>query len=190
MSKAFVTVSEQQLKQAERLLSHVKGGAGRAVSLALNRSISTARSDVVKGVRETYTVDAKSVRESVRLKSSKPNKLEASIYAFGGPLSLSHFQVKPKTVNGRRRTAIRVGVRKGSAKSMGKAFVARVGGNLQIFERVGKARLPIQKMWGPSVPQMVGNENIIDKVAEKARVSMDKRLTHEIGRLIEGGRKR
>lgn len=190
MSKAFIKVSEDQLRQAERLLSHVNGGSRQAISRALNRSINTARSDLVRGVREEYTVRAAPVRNSIRLKNSTPQRLEAEISSSGEPLPLNYFKVQPNTPNPRRKTPIRVSVRKGSAKPIGRAFVARVGGTNKVWERVGKARLPIRRLFGPSIPQMVGNDKVIGSVADKARISMDKRLNHEIGRLIDGGRKR
>lgn len=190
MSREFVTVTADHVKQAENLLSHVNGGAAQALSRALNRAVHSARANAVRGVRDEYTAKAGDVRKSIRLKMSKPNDLQAEVNSSGSPLSLSSFDVKPKTVNGARRSPIRVGVRKGSAVKMGRAFVARVGGNLHVFERVGKARLPIEKKFGPSVPQMMGNPRLVEYIADRARKDIDKRLNHEIGRLIDGGRKR
>ena len=185
--RSFVTVTEKQLEQAERLLSHVKGGASKAVARALNRSINTARSELVRGIREEYTVRAAPVRNSINIRSSTPQRLEAEIKTLGEPLPLNYFKVKPSTPNPRRTSKIRVSVRKGSAKPIGSAFVARLGGTNKVFERVGKARLPIRRLFGPSVPQMAENDKTIENVADSARVSMDKRLSHEIGRLIEKG---
>ncbi|MBE0470509.1 MAG: phage tail protein [Methyloprofundus sp.] len=186
MSTRLISVDESHIERANRMLHGLSGAAPKALSRALNRSLENARSNAVKKVREEYTVRARDVRQTIRLTRSKPNQLEGEVRSTGRSLPLSAFSVAPKTVNGKRRSPIRVSVRKGSKQGMNRAFVARVGGSVRVFERVGGRRLPIRQLFGPSVPQMIGNKTVVDFVSIEARKTMDVRLDHEIKRILDG----
>ena len=44
---------------------------------------------------------------------------------------------------------------------------------------------PIKKLHGPSQPQMVGEQSILDEIEEKVMENMEKRIIHEIGRILK-----
>lgn len=188
MAAEWITFDDSQKRRSELLLAGIRNGASKAASRAINRAILTARSESINKAREEYTVKAKDVRETLKISKATPRRPIAVISSLGAPLPLSSFQVSPKTVNGKRRSAIRVSVKKGGRQSFDRAFIARPSGQIDVYERAGKKRLPIRKLFGPSVPQMVGNPKVISHIADKAREMMDKRLDHEIGRLLDGAR--
>lgn len=72
------------------------------------------------------------------------------------------------------------------------AFVVRVGSgdHVGIFERTGgKASTGtdrIREIMGLSNAQMVGNDEVIENLSEKAYKKFDERLDHEISRIING----
>ena len=71
------------------------------------------------------------------------------------------------------------------------AFVARFkSGHTGIFERTGgvtsRDKDEIQELYGPSVPQMLGNDEVANKVIEDTMETFDKRMEHEITRLLNG----
>lgn len=186
MSQSIVRVSDAQIERAQLLLRGVRGGAPKALARSINRSVQNARSNIVKSVREEYTAKAKSVRDTISISKASSSKLEAVVKSVSPPLPLRDFQVSPRTENGKRRSPIRVSVKKGNKSSFDKAFVVRTGGTINVFERVGKRRLPIQKLFGPSVPQMIGNDKVITRISDDATAMMEKRLDHEINRLLDG----
>lgn len=187
MSRQLVTVTEDQIERAQRMLYNVPGGANKALARAINRATQNARSNVVRHIRDEYTVKATDVRRTLSVTRATASNLEAEINSKGAVIPLSSFKVRPATVNGRRRTPIRVSVRKGNVQSLDRSFIARLGGGKpNVFERVGQRRLPIRKLHGPSVAQMMGNDRVIDRISQDATDMMDKRLEHEIGRLLEG----
>lgn len=188
MSKGVVSLNEDQLINAEFELSSIKGGAPKAMSRAINRSLQSARGSMVKSVRDEYTAKAAAIRSTLSITKASPARLEATIKSVGSPLPLRDFNVSPKTANAKRRTPIRVSVRKGNKSSLNRSFVVRTGGKVNVFERVGGKRLPIKKLFGPSVPQMIGNDKVIDLITEQTKLTMDKRLEHEINHLLGGGR--
>ena len=72
-----------------------------------------------------------------------------------------------------------------------RAFVAHFkSGHTGIFERTGDTskadREEIQELYGPSVPQMLGNDEVANKVIDDSMEYFDKRMEHEISRILNG----
>ena len=67
------------------------------------------------------------------------------------------------------------------------AFIARMqSGHTGMFERDGSKRLPISEFMGPSTAQMAGNSIVLADVEEKAQEVINKRVEHEITRILNG----
>ena len=67
------------------------------------------------------------------------------------------------------------------------AFIAQMNsGHIGIFEREGSARLPISQFMGLSGAQMVGNDEIVEKVTQSAQEKVSERVKHEIDRILNG----
>lgn len=67
------------------------------------------------------------------------------------------------------------------------AFIAKMkSGHTGMFERDGKSRLPITEFMGPSTAQMAGNSVIVERVEEKTQEVVNKRIEHEITRILNG----
>lgn len=187
MSRSFLSVSNVGVERAERLLVNIPNGLKKAVPRAINRAMESARTVGVQQARDQYTVKARAIRSTIKLDRANANKMIGVITSSGSPISLYDFKVNPKTVNGRRRSPIRVSVKKGQQTLLNRAFIARLGsGKTGVFERVGDKRFPIKLLFGPSAPQMLGNENVANMIEKTATETMDKRLDHEIGRLLDG----
>ena len=45
---------------------------------------------------------------------------------------------------------------------------------------------PLKQLYGPSTAQMLNNEEILDKMDETMRVTYEKRIEHEINRILNG----
>lgn len=74
------------------------------------------------------------------------------------------------------------------------AFVARMSssGHTGIFERTGgmtsNDKDEIEELFGPSVPQMLGNEGVAEKLSAAAMDKFEERLDHEINAILNGWR--
>ena len=186
MSRELVTVTDSNIEKAQRMLFGLKGAAPRALSASINRGIQNARANVVREIRKEYTAGAGDIRRTIKLSRSTPKRLEAVITSSGSTLPLSSFSVRPMTVSGRRRTPVRVSVKRGGGQALQRAFILRPGGRPNVFERVSSSRLPIRRLFGPSVPQMLGNESVVKRVGDLAQQTMETRLDHEINRILNG----
>lgn len=176
-------IDDKALTSAQKLLSNLSGAYEKAASRAINRTLTHVRSDAVKEVREEFTVKAKPLRDSVSIKRAKPQRLQGEFKSSGRSLGLMQFRVNPKTdTTGNRRRRVTAQVRKGEKFEVNKGFVF----NRQVFRRVSKARLPVERQTGPSAPQMIGENEIFEKVSLNADEFLQKRLAQETRAILEG----
>lgn len=178
-----VEIDKRMLRDVQRKLGSFSKKAPNAISNALNRAMSNINSNVKKEVRAKYNIKAGDVQDTLKKIRASRGSLAAGVHSKGGVIGLDKFKVSPKTVNPRRKTPIRVGVKKGGMKSAGGAFVADISG-AKVFKRRGKRRLPIQRLFGPSVPQMLDNKEIRARIEQQGQETFQKRLDHEINRIL------
>jgi Prophage minor tail protein Z (GPZ). len=185
----MIEFNDDAIQRAETLLGGIKNALPTAASRAINRALGSARAEAVRAVRAEYTVAAGDVRKTMVITTARPTLLLGSIRATGGPIALSKFDVSPSRPNPKARNPVTVRVKKSSGrKVVKKAFLAEMSsGHIGVFKRAGKARLPIEQSFGPSVPQMLGAENVTQKVEAKAQATLDKRMDHEISRILDKG---
>ncbi len=62
--------------------------------------------------------------------------------------------------------------------------VFSIGGHF--FERVGTSRFPIEKKFGPSTGHMMQNDTVIEQMDKTISESFEKRMEHEINRILAG----
>lgn len=148
---------------------------------ALNRTATTARKEAVKDVRIAMGIKASPVRGAMLIIRATAKKLVAIIKVSGAPLSLRHFGARQ--------------VRKGvSHKAYGRrqiakgAFMALPGTNRkgtsstipQAFTRKRGTRLPIKKLWGPSIPKTMADDAILNKLHALINRVYPERLEREL----------
>ncbi len=172
-----------QIERAERLLGEIPGALPKAQASAINRSLITARAEIVRAVRKEYVIKAEDVRSTIRVTNASAASPMGQIKSMGGPIPLVKFDAS-------KDNPVRARVKKNGAKKPIKhAFRQTMGNGYQgLWIRAGKARYPLKQLYGPSIPQMIGNENVIKSVEEKAIETLDKRIDHEINRILEAGR--
>ena len=175
----------QVLEKAQRYLMDIPGGAKKAVMRAINRAIEGGATTASREVTKVYTVKAKDVRKTISLQKANEEDLTASLTSRGRPLSLASFAHKPQNdTTGSKRKPVTVAVRRGTFKPIDRGFIWKG----HIFKRVGKARLPVQFLYAPSIPVMLSQDNISSAVKERISADFEKRLEHETGRLLGGNK--
>ena len=65
-------------------------------------------------------------------------------------------------------------------------MVYSAAANCAVFERVGSPRFPVEQKFGPSTGHMMRNEEVIEKMDETIRDTYEKRVEHEILRVLNG----
>jgi len=175
-----VTFTLEQCDRAVRLLAHLPGAAQQAMARAMNRALLGARTAATKQTRAQYRIKASAIKATMRLERATRTRLQASVVSRGKRISLFAFGTKPNQpgTGGPGKPQLRVGVKRaGGRKPVRSAFVARAG---WVARRKGKKRFPLESLFGPAVPQMLGNEEVLAEVEAVAQQRLDARLDHEI----------
>lgn len=176
-----ITVDHQLVKDTQRRLRGIEKKAPDAISKALNRTLTMLVTSISKEIREDYHIKAADIKKTITKKNANINDLSGSIKSRGRVIGLDHFK---KSQN---KTVLKVAVKKTGLKPLDSAFLANKNGE-KIFVRTSKKRLPIKRLYGPSVPQMFKNREVKEKLALQADTNFKNRLNHEINRLVEGAR--
>lgn len=183
-----VNIDEKRIREIQQQLGGIQGKAPNAISRAMNRAVTATATSVSKEVRKKYHVKAGDVKDATTRSRSSPSSLSASVRLTGGPIGLDKFKVSPKTVNPKRKSQLKISVRKDrGAGSVAGAFNANING-VKVMKRTSKKRLPIERLFGPSIPQMAKNEEVSNTAGRRGGVVFEERLRHEIGRILERGR--
>lgn len=184
----MITLDAGQVARAEAVLRHIPGGAPKAIANALNRAAEGARTEAVRKVRERYLIRAKDVNETIRVRKASADDHRVIIRSTGTSMALSKFRITPSAPPSKqRKNPIVVRVIKGGGGPVKGAFVARMASShIGVFHRAGRARLPLVERYGPSVPQMLGHESVTQYIKEQAADRVEKRLDHEIERMLRG----
>lgn len=178
-----IIVDDDAIKAVERRLGEFSHKAPNAISNALNRSVSNISSNISKEVRKDYHIKTADVKETLNIFKANRSKLSAEVKSRGGTIGLDKFKVGPKTVNPKRKSQLKIAVKKNGVKQILGAFIANLNGT-KVFTRDTKKRLPISRKFGPSVPQMLGNEATVERINQQAHETYENRLNHEINRIL------
>lgn len=176
-------VDPSMIEQVQQQLGQFQSRAPGAIANALNRAMTTVATAVPKEVREEYHVKAGDVSKTIKKKRASRSNLSAEVRSSGSPIGLEKFKVSPKTVNPKRKSQLKISVKKSGAKTVVGAFIANING-IKVFKRVAKPRLPIEHLFGPSVPQMIDDEPRVQRINQKGADMFNTRINHEISRIL------
>lgn len=182
----MITIDAVKFGEVAQELGQYKNKTNLVLVRALNRAASNVGTNASKKAREQYNVKAKDVKETINIARASKSTLGAVIKSVGERLPLIKFKVSPSAPRPKNPPKVlRVSVKKGGLKELVGGFVANVNGN-KVFKRTSSARLPIQQLFGPAVPQMLGTDNIREYIENEASRVFDDRLDHEIQRMLGG----
>lgn len=178
-----IIADEAELRRVQQQLGQLQHKAPNMISRAMNRSITNIKANVPKEVRKDYNVKATEVKDTLKIMKASASKLQAEVKSTGKVLGLDKYKVSPKTVNPKRKSQLKISVKKSNTKQILGSFIANINGT-KVFKRDGKARLPISRLMGPSVPQMIGNESNVERINQSAYAMYESRINHEINRVL------
>ena len=147
-----VSIRSDNEVRVKRLIRAMPKQAGKAMARTLTKVAKSGKSNSAKMIRETFTAKAAGIKKAITTTRAKPQRLVAYIKVKSKRLSLVHFGAKDKDPEG-----VVVEVRKKGKKiRIPSAFIAKASGSgaNRVFVRVGKKRLKIRSLVGPSVTSM------------------------------------
>lgn len=183
----MIELRAEHLDMLEQLCRNAPAKANIVAARAINRAALSARTQAAKSARETYVIKHGDIIKTIKIKKATPADLNAEINSRGSAIKLLNFRVTPNMPQPRRKKPISVMVKKGANKPFKGGFVAQMrSGHTNVFTRTTKKRLPIQGHYGPSIPQMLGNDSVVSFVENRAMEVLDNRLEHEFNRMLRG----
>jgi hypothetical protein len=172
----FIKDLDQTRIRYEAMVQKVgEGAATLAFSRALNHEGRKSFTAVKRALRGQTDIPPGIISAAMKFRSSSRANLRTIISGSGRELPLRLF----------RPAQFSYGVR---AKVWGKhqayrsAFIiAKYGGN--VFHRTSKKRLPIQQMFGPSIPREMVKDQTLAAFEQSGNAIMD-RAMHELARIL------
>ena len=122
-------------------------GLDRASARSLNKVIVTVRKDAIQHVHRVRRLKKSAIRNSMPIVKATTRVQEARIEASRRSIPLKEYSATLRGGKGNKRVVVNVS---GTRKSLDHAFIVpKLGGH--VFQREGKSRLPIKKLFGPSI---------------------------------------
>ena len=178
-----IKIDESQLRFIESNFDNLKGKMPNALANAINRSMEMVKTEALRQATSKYTIKKGELSDSIKFTRSSGGNLTARIVSTGSVIGLDHFKSTPKT-RGKYKKTVNSIVKKGEGGSIPNAFIAYSDGRLGAFKRKSTKRLPIERLMGPSAPQMLGEDSILEYLQGFMEEKLNMRLEHEIERLM------
>lgn len=182
-----VDIAEGSLTRVQKVLAGINGGVYKAVGSALSRAAAAGKTAAKKPITSEYAISASEF--SARTRNINHFVREAGggisvVFGFSGNvIPLMKFNTRVGK-DGRVVTQVK---RASTAETLSHAFVSQMGGHRGVYERVGADRFPVKELYGPATPQMMySNEEVLDQIEGKMAETYEKRIEHEISRLLAG----
>jgi hypothetical protein len=180
-----IDIDRNMLSDVQNRLGTMSNKAPQVISSALNRALTTVASNISKETRQDYNIKAADIKATLTKTKASRTSMNAIVKSKGNLIPLDRFKVSPKKVSPKRKASIKIGVKKNGMKTLSGAFVADING-LKVFRREGRKRLPIDRLFGPSVPQMLKSEDVRRRINEEGKDMFYRRLDHDITRILQG----
>lgn len=171
-----VDVKWQGLDAIRRRLERASKRHPRAVALALNRTAETARGKVTRALVKQTGLKFGVIRKATSIWRANAGNLSAEIRTKGGFTSLKEF--------GARQTKKGVSAAPWGRRQVfdGTFIVRRYGGH--VYKREGRARFPIQKLYGPAIPVEMVKGQSAQAFYRAVETDLPRRLEHELDRAL------
>lgn len=173
-----IELKREELQSFIDAMARLKGDkVYAAVRNASKRGATTARKVGTQKLKGIYELKKTKVLKSGM--TFLPEKDGTTLTIRGILLPITNFKAKKN-----KKGPVFVTVKKGKTVEVPNAF--KVDGSTNPFAiRLGKSRLPTRGLYGPSLPQMMGNKDVVNEM-EKAGMDMfENRLFHEVERVIK-----
>lgn len=189
-----ISIDEKLVKEAYDLFADNHKVVRIAAAKAINRANSAVQKEVSKAIRKNYEISAKNIKKGFKLKRATAGQPMGAVISRGTPTLITHFKLKPDptkmmaalrngAIAGKSVGPISVKVKKGSSfVPVRGLFIQKSSrsGYAGAMQRYVKSAYPLHIPYGPSVPQMFGNEETLAELIPVAEEVLNDRFLHEI----------
>lgn len=182
----MIEVNIVQIEQLKEIFKNTPEQIPIVLYRAINRSAQAGRTQAAREARSRYTVKYGDVLKTLKINRAHRGNLQASISSRGEMIPLIAFS--PRVT----KKGVSVAVKKGQRKQLKSLFVTTLknprydAGTTNVFGRVSTERIPLRGHYGPSIPQMIENEDSMPPVEGRIAEVLNNRVRHEIAFLLRG----
>ncbi len=187
--KIDVRIDQSNLEKAYQALRKIPGAFPQAIASAANRTLESMRTEASRGTTARYFVKAGEIKKTLDIRRASAGNLHGAMISRGGRKKLSDYKLTPKTPQAGNKKGFKGAVkREGGLKPLpeGTFMINTPNAGYVLFRRIhsGKAWRNIQHVVSPSIPQIMKNKETVAEVEYRAREVFDKRLNHEVMRIL------
>lgn len=170
------------LQRLTALLSSIPGAIPKASHAALKRAGETAKTQAGRLAAAEYHISQGGFSANSKQKTTTSEAGMTIRYA-GRVLPLLTFNTRYTRGGGLMFAQVR---RDSGGGTLRHVFTANIGGRLGAFERTTSNRFPVEGKYGPSTAHMMQNEKVTEEMGKTIQETYDKRIEHEITRILSG----
>ena len=166
------------LVSVENVLRQLGNQAPHAIRRAVNRTGDKALTQVTRALAKQTGVKYGVVKRALTVQRANFGRATYRISSRGGYISLKEFNAR-QTKNGVSAMVW------GKRRVFPHSFISeKLGGH--VFVRMGRARNPIRKMWGPALPAELVKDETAAAFLATVSTELPLRVAHEIAALLAG----
>jgi hypothetical protein len=201
-----VTIDQKDMAELKLTINTIASGSKLAIVRATNDSMAGVRTESVKLIGGKITAKATVIKAHFKVNKMSIQSLSADIECSGLPVPLAKYSANQV------KKGVSVKIFKSSARYIVKhAFKARMkSGHVGVFWRTDKLpgklwptgkyktlppptlgspldpyQLPIEELFGPRIPDIFDDEDIMQPVLAHASKRFDDRLNHHTTQLLQ-----
>lgn len=171
----------------------------RAARETLKDLVKMAKTEASTGIREKFNVRKADLDPRLRVRLPTYANLTSEIKVSGLPIPLTYFGAREvrdsrsgvriqdrRSGRIQRRSSLARGVsyeiEKGKRANLPKAFMAfhNAFGRVEVFQRKGKERYPLRTFRSITIPSMLEQPRVIERIRARIQDNFDKRFKHHL----------
>jgi len=175
-----IKFDDEKLKQVQRVLRDIPKALPRVMSRGLNRTATSARTQVSRSLAKEIGLKIKDVRDKLTLQRATYSNWRSAVGISSKRFGLIKF--------GARQTKKGVTYKKGRKRVLIRhAFIATMKtGHRGVFLRKGPPRLPIQELRGPSLAQVyAGTRDEVNHIQAESAAKLQKNIHDQVDLILK-----
>ena len=190
-------IEVDNIEEVKKRLGNLSHKAPSVIANAINRTTTNIKKTMAQETARRYNVTSGEVKKTITISRATRENPQGAAVSKASPVALAKFKVSPNRrvtyTDGKPSPKVyKVSVEKGPASKPldvdPKAFIAVMkNGHQGIFRRKTESSLPIKQLFGPSVPQMIKNDESMERIQAEAENTLRKRIDAEIENVLRRG---
>lgn len=191
-----LSIQARGLSEVQDLLLNMEGAANKVISRAINKTLKGVRTDVTEEVQKSVDLTKSFIQKQTGKKTEQTFSLHRATASFprgtlttrGANVPLIQYS-NQRGLRQRYPKSIFVSVKKARGKhKMRHVFIPQLkskhrGLFVQLPKTAGttaSGHRKIKQLFGPRIPDILSNKEVMERVEEKASGRIDKNLSHEV----------